>query len=114
MEDLRGGNATATVVSVQTQVWYTVSFVTRDGTRCQKPYKWGFGRTERIHVSDTFQVHYSSRSPCHNVRRADESDWWGPYAVPPVFLTIGIVGLLATRERKFRRDRDDWFRVRHF
>jgi hypothetical protein len=111
--DLRGGNATATVVHVYSQELYDVAFVTRDGTRCQKPDKW-LDPPKRINVSDTFQVHYSSRSPCDHFRRADQPDWWGPYAVPPVFLAIGVVGLLGTRGRRFRRDRDDWFRVRHF
>jgi hypothetical protein len=108
--DIRGGNATAMVVSVPSQEVYTVAFVTRDGTRCQKSKKWS-PRPERIKVYDTFQLHYSSMAPCYNYRRADESYWWF-YSIPPVLLAGGVVGLLARRERRVRDD--DWFRVRHF
>jgi hypothetical protein len=104
--DLRGGNATATVVHVYSQEAYAVAFATRDGTRCQAQHKW-FPRPERINVSDTFEVHYSSLDPCYNFRRADESNWW-LYTMPPVALAAGVVGLLVVRGRRFR---DDRFRV---
>ena len=110
--DLRGGDATATVVRVRSQEVYTVSFATRDGTRCEKSREWS-PRPEEVDVYDTFKVHYSSLSSCYNFQRADESYRWA-YAMFQVPLTIGVVGLLATRGRRFRRDRDGWFGVRHF
>jgi hypothetical protein len=109
--DLRGGNATAMVVSVRSQEVYTVAFVTRDGTRCQESQKWS-PRPKRVNVYDTFQVHYSSLSPCYNFGRSDDRSFYWAYPILPILLAACVVGLLARRERRVRDD--DWFRVRHF
>jgi hypothetical protein len=69
--DLRGGDATATVVHVYSQEVYSITFVTKDGRRCQTDHKWE-PRAGTVNVSDTFEVHYSHVSPCYNVRRADD------------------------------------------
>jgi hypothetical protein len=111
--DLRGGNATATVVNVRSQEFYTISYVTRDGTHCRVGFK-SFDRPERIHLYDSFQVHYPSMSPCVNFRRADDRSLYSFYPIVPILLVASVVGLLVRRGRRFRRDRDDWFRVRHF
>jgi hypothetical protein len=102
--DLRGGNATATVVHVYSQESYRVTFVTRDGTHCQADHKWN-ARPERINVSDTFRVHYSSLGPCENFRRADDRSFWSTYPILPVLLAASVVGLLLLREKRYKDDR---------
>src|SRR5689334_12254353 len=71
VDDMRGADTTATVVHVYSQEAYSITFVTKDGRRCQTDHKWE-PRKDTVHVSDTFQVHYSLSFPCDNVRRADD------------------------------------------
>ena len=103
--DVRGGEATATVVHVYSQQAYSISFVTKDGRRCQAAdHKWE-PRTGTINVSDTFQVHYSDISPCYNVRRADDPSDRFSYTIGPVMLAAGIVLLLLLRGGRTKDDR---------
>ena len=97
--DLLGGNATATVIHVDSQEAYAIDFTTRDGTTCETPRKWERS-AEPIKVDDTFEVHYSKISPCDNVERRD--DWfarYGGFLIPPVFLAIGWVQLRLLRRQ---------------
>jgi hypothetical protein len=96
VEDTRGGDATATVVHVYTQEAYSITFVTKDGRRCLTDHKWD-PRKDTVHVSDTFQVHYSQFSPCDNVRRADDRSFWSGFLIAPTMFAVGAVGLLLAR-----------------
>lgn len=96
--DVRGGNATATVVHVYMQEAYSVSFLTNDGRLCLADHKWE-PRPDRVNVGDTFQVHYSRFGPCDNFHRADDRAYPSVYATGPVALAGGILALLLLRER---------------
>jgi hypothetical protein len=99
LEDLQGGNTTATVVHVYSQTAYTITFVSKDGTHCRTDHKWN-PQPEPVNVSDTFEVHYSKESPCHNVRRADDGSYRQFYAAAPAFMLVGLIGLAVVKRQK--------------
>lgn len=97
--DVRGGDATATVVHVYSQAAYTISFTTKDGVRCETTHKWD-PRPEPVRTGDTFEVRYSKIAPCDNVERADDYfARFGGYFIPPIFLTVGLAAFLLVRRK---------------
>jgi len=99
MGDFLGGDATATVVHVYSQEAYTIRFETESGTQCVTPHKWD-ARAEPVELNDTFDVHYSSISPCDNVERVDDLfARYAPASTATIFLAIGCVSLHRAKRR---------------
>ncbi len=93
--DFAGGDTTATVVHVSSQEAYTIRFTTEDGTGCELTQKWT-PRAVPVKVGDTFEVHYSSPSPCENAKRAD--DWFARFGFEVIPILLAVVGWIRIRE----------------
>ena len=98
--NILGGNATATVGHVYSQVGYTVTFTTKFGVDCETSQKWS-PSPSLVRSGDTIEVQYSRISPCDNVKRTD--DFFALYGFPAIPAIMVVAGSVAIA--RLRRDR---------